>query len=170
MKLSEIKVGDKASIRKTVTEGDVYTYAGITGDQNPMHVDKLYGEASQFGSRIAHGMFTAGYVSAVLGMKLPGPGCIYMSQEMRFVAPVRFGDTIDTVCEVIEVIPEKKRVVLSTTCTNFMYLAAGAELSFTVETPYFSCSGTPFSANAAREMGRCFAVALRGYHRAKSLT
>ena len=63
-------------------------------------------------------MFTAGYFSAVLGMKLPGPGCIYMSQEMRFVAPVRFGDTIDTVCEVIEVIPEKKRVVLSTTCTN----------------------------------------------------
>lgn len=118
MKLSEIKVGDKASIRKTVTEGDVYTYAGISGDQNPMHIDKVYGEASQFGSRIAHGMFTAGYVSAVLGMKLPGPGCIYMSQELRFTAPVRFGDTIDTVCEVIEVIPEKKRVVLSTTCTN----------------------------------------------------
>ncbi len=118
MKLSEIKVGDNANMRKTVTEGDVYLYAGISGDQNPVHIDKVYAESTQFGSRIAHGMFTAGYITAVLGMKLPGPGCIYMGQELRFTAPVRFGDTIDTKVEVIEVIPEKKRVVLSTVCTN----------------------------------------------------
>ncbi len=118
MKLSEIKVGDKANMRKTVTEGDVYLYAGISGDQNPVHIDKVYAESTQFGSRIAHGMFTASYITAVLGMQLPGPGCIYMGQELRFTAPVRFGDTIDTKIEVIEVIPEKKRVVLSTICTN----------------------------------------------------
>lgn len=118
MKLNEMKVGDSATFRKTVTEGDVYSYAGISGDQNPLHIDKVYGEQSQFGSRIAHGMFTASFISTVVGMYLPGPGCIYMGQELRFNAPVRFGDTIETKAEIIEIIAEKKRVILSTTCTN----------------------------------------------------
>ena len=118
MKLSEMKVGDTATFRKTVTEGDVYAYAGISGDQNPVHIDKVYGEQSQFGSRIAHGMFTASFISTLVGMYLPGPGSIYMSQELRFTAPVRFGDTIEAKAEIIEIIAEKKRVILSTTCTN----------------------------------------------------
>lgn len=118
MKLSEMKPGDTAAIRKTVTEGDVYAYAGLSGDNNPVHVDRVFSEQRQFGSRIAHGMFTAGYISAVLGTLLPGPGCIYMGQELRFVAPVRFGDTVEAKVEIIEIIPEKRRVILNTTCVN----------------------------------------------------
>ena len=72
--IGEMKIGDSAIFRKTVTEADVYAYAGISGDQNPVHIDKVYGNNSKFGSRIAHGMFTAGYITAVLGMQLPGPG------------------------------------------------------------------------------------------------
>lgn len=116
--ITEMHLGDSAIFRKTVTEADVYAYAGISGDQNPVHIDKVYGENSKFGSRIAHGMFTAGYVTAVLGMQLPGPGCIYISQTLNFKAPVRFGDTIEAKAEIVEIILEKNRVRLATTCTN----------------------------------------------------
>ena len=109
------KVKGKAALRKNLFEFELFLPNYIE-----FEVTSCYNffDICPNGSRIAHGMFTAGFVSAVLGMKLPGPGCIYMSQEMRFVAPVRFGDTIETVCEVTEIIPEKKRVILSTTCTN----------------------------------------------------
>ena len=108
MKFEELKVGMKAEITKTITETDVILYAGITLDT----------KQTMFKHRIAHGMLTAGLVSAVLGTKLPGEGSIYMGQELKFTAPVYFGDTITATAEIIELIPEKNRVILSTTCTN----------------------------------------------------
>ena len=118
MLFSELTVGQSAEFTKTVTETDIVMYAGITGDFNPMHVNEEYARRSTFSSRIAHGMLTAGYISAVLGMKLPGDGSIYMSQTLRFTKPVRIGDTITARIEVIELFPEKKRVRLATTCHN----------------------------------------------------
>ena len=118
MLFSELTVGQSAEFTKTVTETDIVMYAGITGDFNPMHVNEEYARQSLFSARIAHGMLTAGYVSAVLGMKLPGEGSIYMSQTLRFTQPVRIGDTITARIEVIELFPEKKRVRLATTCRN----------------------------------------------------
>ncbi len=113
----DYNVGDKASFTKTVTESDVYTYAGITGDFNPAHVNKVYAENSMFKKRIAHGMFSAGLISAVLGTKMPGEGAIYISQNLNFLAPVFFDDTITAECEVIEKL-EKGRLKIKTTCTN----------------------------------------------------
>ncbi|MBU5676163.1 MaoC family dehydratase [Alkaliphilus sp. MSJ-5] len=117
-KISELKIGDKAFFQKTITETDVYLYAGITGDLNPAHINEVAAKDSLFKGRIAHGMLTAGLISAVLGMQLPGPGTIYMGQELKFLAPVRFNDTILATVEVIEINIEKNRVKLSTTCTN----------------------------------------------------
>lgn len=118
MLFAELEVGQVAEFTKTVTETDVVMYAGITGDFNPMHVDQTYAQGTPFGGRIAHGMLTAGFISAVLGMKLPGEGSIYMSQSLRFTRPVRIGDTITARIEVIELFPQKKRVRLATTCRN----------------------------------------------------
>lgn len=118
MRFAELQVGQFAEHTKTVTETDVVLYAGITGDFNPMHVDAPFAEKTQFGGRIAHGMLTAGFISAVLGMKLPGVGSIYLSQTLRFTRPVRIGDTVTARIEVIELFPEKKRVRLATSCRN----------------------------------------------------
>ncbi|WP_271812882.1 MaoC family dehydratase [Clostridium beijerinckii] len=116
--IKELKIGDKASFQKTITETDVYLYAGITGDLNPAHINQVESEKTMFQGRIAHGMLTAGLVSAVLGMQLPGPGSIYLGQELKFTAPVKIGDTIKAEVEVIERIEDKNRIKLSTTCTN----------------------------------------------------
>ncbi|GFP77225.1 MaoC family dehydratase [Clostridium fungisolvens] len=116
--IKEINIGDKASFQKTITETDVYLYAGITGDLNPAHINQVEAEKTMFQGRIAHGMLTAGLVSAVLGMRLPGPGSIYLGQELKFVAPVRIGDTIKAEVEVIEKREDKNRIKLSTICTN----------------------------------------------------
>jgi 3-hydroxybutyryl-CoA dehydratase len=116
--IKEIKVGDGAFFQKTITETDVYLYAGITGDINPAHVNEEVSKDTMFKGRIAHGMLTAGLVSAVLGMKLPGPGTIYLGQELKFTAPVRFQDTIKAKAKVLEVIEEKNKVILETICTN----------------------------------------------------
>ncbi|MFL0166089.1 MULTISPECIES: MaoC family dehydratase [Clostridium] len=116
--IKEIKIGDKAYFQKTITETDVYLYAGITGDLNPAHINQVESEKTMFQGRIAHGMLTAGLVSAVLGMQLPGPGSIYLGQELKFTAPVKIGDTIKAEVEVIERIEDKNRIKLSTTCTN----------------------------------------------------
>ena len=115
--INEIKVGDSAEFTKTVSETDVYLYAGVTGDLNPAHINEFEAEKTMFKTRIAHGMLTAGFVSAVLGMQLPGPGTIYMAQEMKFTKPVYFGDTITAKVEVIEIIKEKI-LKLKTICTN----------------------------------------------------
>lgn len=116
--INEMKIGDSASFTKTVTDTDVYMFAGITGDFNPAHVNQVEAEKGMFGKRIAHGMLSAGFISAVLGTMLPGPGTIYMGQELRFTKPVAIGDTITATATVAEMIIEKNRVILDTVCTN----------------------------------------------------
>ena len=117
-RLGEMRVGDAAEMAKTVTESDIALFAGVTGDFNPVHIDAVAAETSMFGGRIAHGMLSAGFISAVLGMRLPGPGSIYLSQTLRFTKPVRIGDTVTARVEVLEVITAKRRVRLATVCRN----------------------------------------------------
>ena len=114
MRIEELTPGLAAELSKTVTETDVVLFAGITGDFNPAHVNEVEARASRFGGRIAHGMLSAGFISAVLGTRLPGPGSIYLSQSLKFTAPVRIGDTVTARVEVVEVV--KRRVRLATTC------------------------------------------------------
>ena len=116
--ISEMKLGDSASFTKTVSEHDVYTYAGVSGDFNPAHVNEVEAQKGMFGKRIAHGMLSAGFISAVLGMQLPGPGTIYMGQELRFVKPVHIGDTVTATATVVERNEEKNRLKLETVVTN----------------------------------------------------
>jgi 3-hydroxybutyryl-CoA dehydratase len=117
-RIDEIHVGDVAELAKTVTETDIALFAGVTGDFNPVHIDQVAAEQSRFKGRIAHGMLSAGFISAVLGMKLPGTGSIYLSQSLRFTAPVRIGDTVTARVEVLEVLATKRRVRLATSCRN----------------------------------------------------
>lgn len=116
--INNIQLGDSASFTKTVTESDINLYAGISGDFNPAHIDAEYAKSSMFGQRIAHGMLSAGFISNVLGNQLPGPGTIYMGQELRFVRPVYIGDTVTATVTVSERIPEKNRLKLDTVVTN----------------------------------------------------
>ena len=116
--IDELKIGDSAEFAKTVSEADIYLYAGITGDFNPAHINEAYARETFFKTRIAHGMLSAGFISAVIGTKLPGTGTIYMKQDLSFLAPVRIGDTITARVEVIGVLAEKNRVTLKTTCVN----------------------------------------------------
>lgn len=118
--IKEIKVGDMDSISKTVTEYDVYAFAGITGDFNPAHVNEEYANQTMFKTRIAHGMLGVGIISAVLGTKLPGPGSIYIEQEVAFKKPVYIGDTITAVVEVMRINTEGKKPIIDfkTTCYN----------------------------------------------------
>ena len=111
------KVGDTAEMSKTVTEEDIDLFAKVTGDRNPVHVSREFAEKTRFGERIAHGMLSAGLISAVIGMKLPGPGCLYLSQTLNFRGPVKIGDEITARVEVTEVISEK-RLRLKTECIN----------------------------------------------------
>lgn len=116
--IEQLKVGDAAEFGKTISESDIYLYAGITGDFNPAHVNESYAEGTFFKTRIAHGMLSAGLISAVLANQLPGPGTIYLKQDLRFLAPVRIGDTITARVEIIELIHDKNRVRLKTVCSN----------------------------------------------------
>jgi 3-hydroxybutyryl-CoA dehydratase len=115
--LEDLAVGMNAVSAKTVTEADIVLYAGVSGDTNPVHINQEYAAGTQFKGRIAHGMLTAGLISTVLGTKLPGPGCIYMSQNLKFRAPVRIGDTVHARATITEIIPEKRRVLIKTTCS-----------------------------------------------------
>ena len=118
MTSQEMKIGDHASVTKTVSETDVYLFAGITGDLNPAHTNEVAASKTMFKTRIAHGMLGAGFISAVLGMYLPGPGTIYMGQELKFTKPVHIGDTVTATATVEEIILEKNRVILDTTVVN----------------------------------------------------
>ncbi|HET7464975.1 MAG TPA: MaoC family dehydratase [Longimicrobium sp.] len=118
MTIQEIAVGQTAEFTKTVTETDVVLFAGITGDFNPAHVDEVEAARGMFGGRIAHGLLSAGFISTVLAMRLPGPGTIYLSQNLRFVRPVRIGDTVTARVEVAEVVAPKRRVRLTTSVSN----------------------------------------------------
>ncbi|GAB6904252.1 (R)-specific enoyl-CoA hydratase [Desulfosarcina cetonica] len=114
----ELNVGDQARFSKTVTDTDIYLFAGVTGDLNPAHIDESYAKGTFFKTRIAHGMLSAGFISAVIGTRLPGPGTVYMHQSLDFLAPVYIGDTVTATVEVIEKLEAKKRVRLKTTCVN----------------------------------------------------
>jgi len=114
----EIKVGDEASLSRTVTEAHIVAYAGITGDVNPVHTDAEYAKKSMFGERIAHGMLMAGFISAVLGTQLPGENSIYLGQELKFTAPVKIGDTVTVTVTVTEKRDDKRIIKLQTTVSN----------------------------------------------------
>ena len=102
---------------KTITDADIIGFAGVSGDTNPLHLNHEFASGTIFKGRIAHGMLTASLISTVIGTKLPGPGCIYVSQNLRFKAPVRTGDTVTATCMVTKLIPEKRLIELSTMCT-----------------------------------------------------
>jgi 3-hydroxybutyryl-CoA dehydratase len=107
-----------AEFSKTVSESDIYLYAGVTGDFNPAHINEDYAKQTFFKTRIAHGMLSAGFISMVIGNKLPGTGSIYVTQNLEFLAPVRIGDTITARVEIVDIVDEKNRVRLKTTCFN----------------------------------------------------
>lgn len=114
-----LEVGKSASFGKTVTESDVNLFAGLTGDFNEIHINKVAAQNSIFGERICHGMLIAGFISAVIGMYLPGPGAIYLSQELHFLSPVKLGDTVTAQVTVTEVLNEHKGIYkLKTICKN----------------------------------------------------
>lgn len=114
----KIRIGDSSSLSKTISETDVYLYAGITGDFNGVHINREFAAGSVFKEPIAHGMLTAGLISAVIGCRLPGEGTIYLSQSLKFTAPVKIGDTVTATVEVIGKLEDKKRLVLKTICSN----------------------------------------------------
>lgn len=116
-RFEDLRIGMTASFAKTVTDADIVLFAGISGDTNPLHIDQDYARQTSFGGRIAHGMLTAGFISCVLGTRLPGPGCVYLSQTLKFRAPVRVGDTVTTRATVAELFPDKKRALIRTVCS-----------------------------------------------------
>lgn len=115
--LEDLEVGMTDSYAKTITEADVVLFAGISGDNNPVHINADYAAQTMFGQRIVHGMFSAALISAVLGTRLPGPGAIYVDQQLKFKAPVHIGDTVTATATVIEINAERRRVKLQTTVT-----------------------------------------------------
>lgn len=112
-----LSVGMSASVGRTVSEADILMFAGVSGDTNPVHVDGEFAASSMFGQRIAHGMLSAAYISTVFGTKLPGPGCIYLSQSLKFKAPVKIGDTVLATVTVKELNVEKRKALFDTVCT-----------------------------------------------------
>jgi 3-hydroxybutyryl-CoA dehydratase len=116
--IHELHVGDSAEFAKTISETDIYLYAGVTGDFNPAHINEAYAQKTFFKTRIAHGMLAAGLISAVGGNMLPGHGAVYVRQELDFLAPVHIGDTITARVEVTDIMADKNRVKLRTTCIN----------------------------------------------------
>ncbi len=116
--IDELRIGDFAQVVKTITEGDKELFAKATGDYNPVHLDAAYAEKTMFKGRIAHGLLSVGFFSAILGNILPGHGTIYLSQEVKFLAPVRIGDTVTAKVELIELVLERNRARFRTTCVN----------------------------------------------------
>jgi 3-hydroxybutyryl-CoA dehydratase len=116
--IDELKVGDSAQFSKTITETDINDFAKVTGDFNPVHLDQAYAEKTIFKGRIAHGLLSVGLLSSILGNILPGYGTIYLSHDIKFLAPVKIGDTITARVEVIELVQEKNRAKFKTSCMN----------------------------------------------------
>ncbi len=114
----QISIGDSASFSKTISESDIYLFAGITGDLNPAHMDSVAAAEGMFKQRIAHGMLTGSFISTVVGMHLPGPGSIYVGQDLQFRAPVFIGDTVTATAECTEKLEERKWCKFKTTVTN----------------------------------------------------
>lgn len=111
-------LGDRATFRKTITDADILLFAAVSGDNYGLHIDQVYAETTRFKGRIAHGMLTASLISTVNALILERPGGIFVSQEVRFLRPVRAGDTIEALSEVVEIIPDQRRLRCRTTCTN----------------------------------------------------
>ena len=116
--LEDLSVGQQAMFGRTVTDADIAAFAGVSGDTNPIHLHDGFAKGTRFGQRIAHGMLGAGYISTVIGTKLPGPGAVYISQTLNFMAPVLVGDTITAVATVSAIDAQKRRVTLKTQCLN----------------------------------------------------
>jgi 3-hydroxybutyryl-CoA dehydratase len=113
----DLAVGQEASMARTVTEADIVAYAALSGDYNPVHLDANYAAKTMFKERIAHGILSAGYISAIFGMQLPGPGSIYISQSLNFKGPVKIDDVVETKVRLVELIPDRKRAKFETVCT-----------------------------------------------------
>ncbi len=113
-----LSIGQAASFSKTISESDVYLFSGVTGNVSPAHIDEAYAGRTFYKTRIAHGMLTAGLISSVLEMQLPGPGTVQLTQTLSFLTPVRFGDTVTAFVEVREIDREGNRAVLKTWCVN----------------------------------------------------
>ncbi|MFX1516500.1 MAG: MaoC family dehydratase [Promethearchaeota archaeon] len=117
-KYSEIHIGQQAQNERTITDDDIKRFAEVSGDKNPIHLNEEYAKKTFFKGRIAHGILPASFISAVLANQLPGPGSIYLRQELSFIKPIRIGDTITIVVEVINKDDEQERIILRTFCTN----------------------------------------------------
>ena len=115
-RIDDLQVGQSYTMGKTVTDADIVMFAGVSTDTNAVHLNEEFAKTLPFGGRIAHGMLSASFISAVLGAHLPGPGTIYLGQTLKFTAPVRINDTVNTTVTVKEIIKEKKRVILETVC------------------------------------------------------
>jgi len=115
--LEDLTVGQSAELTRRVSAADLDAFAAVTGDDNPVHLDQAYAAATAFGGRIAHGMLSAGYISAVIGTRMPGPGAIYVSQTLRFRRPVRIGDEVTARVEITAIDEGRARLRMATTCT-----------------------------------------------------
>jgi len=145
----DLKVGMTAVYARTLTETDIVLFAGISGDNNPVHINEEFASQTMFSGRIAHGMLTAAFISTVLGTRLPGPGAIYVSQSIRFKAPVRAGDTVVCRATVTDLLPEKKRATFSTVVSvgNKVVLEGEAVLMVPVR-PHPPAEAPPAAARA----------------------
>jgi len=128
--IEEIEIGMSVSYSQTITDADIKTFAGISGDRNPIHLDEVYAENSRYKKRIAHGLMTASYFSALFGTRIPGKGCVYVSQSLQFKRPVYIGDTVVASVEVTNIDLERRRVFFKTVCTvnNKVVTSGEAEL------------------------------------------
>ena len=113
----DLEIGQEASMSRVVTEADIVAYAALSGDYNPVHLDREYAAKTIFKERIAHGILSAGYISALFGMKLPGPGAIYISQSLNFKGPVKIDDRVESLVRLIELIPDKRRAKFECVCS-----------------------------------------------------
>jgi 3-hydroxybutyryl-CoA dehydratase len=113
----DLEEGMKDAYAKTITNADIITFAGISGDTNPVHLNHEFASETMFEGQIAHGMLTASFISTVIGTKLPGPGCIYVSQSLRFKAPVKVGNTVMATCTMKKMLPEKRMIEMETVCS-----------------------------------------------------
>lgn len=128
--IDKIHIGMRVSYSQTITDADIKAYAGLSGDHNPVHISEEYAEKSRYGRRLAHGLMSVGFFSALFGMRLPGPGCVYVSQNIKFKRPVYINDTVTAIAEVTNVCIKSKRVFFSTNCyvKNKIVITGDAEI------------------------------------------
>lgn len=131
--LEDLEVGMSESYAKTISESDVYLFAGVSGDNNPVHINEEYAQTTMFKKRIVHGMFSAALISTVAGTRLPGPGCIYIDQQIKFKAPVFIGDTAKATITVTEIDEARRRIKARTDVTVGDKIVATGEATFMVD-------------------------------------